>query len=190
MNTRTLVLIDARVRRAPDLVVNRDDPGPAMAAALPSETGRLLDEVGMRVKDRELPEQRRTNVSAALMTGLIGSGLTWQPLCPHGVDMGRILVPPSAIRRFGMDHLGRDLASRLLAAGQSSLMLSAIVLDTDVCIRVLTGAVIVFGPFGLSRLTLVRQNRVGHPNTDDSPAAGDAFGAGLVSIAVALIVST
>ncbi len=59
-------------------------------------------------------------LSAILIIGalllLIGGGL-WQPYDPDAIDMTARHAPMSLAHILGTDHLGRDLASRLMAGG-------------------------------------------------------------------------
>lgn len=54
-------------------------------------------------------------------------GIVWQPYSPNAVDMLARNLPPSPAHLLGTDHLGRDLASRMLLAGGRSLLVVLIV---------------------------------------------------------------
>ena len=130
-------------------------------------------------------------ISAMAIAGLIGVGLIWQPHDPHAVNMQHVLVNPSATHWLGTDHLGRDLASRLLVGAQPSLIAIAIVLTSNICIGLLAGALIAFGPFGLSRMTRwCAETALAVPTLIMALLLAALFGAGLVTIALALILST
>lgn len=66
-------------------------------------------------------------VLGAVLLGLAVLGTFWQPYPPNGVDMLARDLPPSAAHVLGTDHLGRDLASRMLLAGGRSLLVVLIV---------------------------------------------------------------
>jgi len=56
-------------------------------------------------------------IAAALFGALVLAGGFWQPYDPDAVDMLARHAPPSFAHPLGTDHLGRDLASRMLVAG-------------------------------------------------------------------------
>ncbi|MGH7266322.1 MAG: ABC transporter permease [Candidatus Rokuibacteriota bacterium] len=61
-----------------------------------------------------------------LIAGFVALGLLAPWLVPHDPleqDLAAFLQPPSAARWFGTDDLGRDLASRVLAAARADLLL-------------------------------------------------------------------
>jgi peptide/nickel transport system permease protein len=60
---------------------------------------------------------RGLHFAAALFVALIAAGGLWQPHDPDAVDMLTRHAGPSFAHPLGTDHLGRDLASRLMVAG-------------------------------------------------------------------------
>lgn len=64
-------------------------------------------------------------LGALVALGVIGS--LWQPHAPGAVDMLARNLGPSVTHPLGTDHLGRDLASRMLEAGGRSLAVVALV---------------------------------------------------------------
>jgi peptide/nickel transport system permease protein len=62
-------------------------------------------------------------IAAALFCALVAAGGLWQPHDPDAVDMLARHLPPSLTHPLGTDHLGRDVASRMLvAAWRTSLV--------------------------------------------------------------------
>jgi len=60
--------------------------------------------------------RRSTLLLAVLLLLLLTAGV-WQPYNPDAIDMTARHAPPSFDHFLGMDHLGRDLASRLMVGG-------------------------------------------------------------------------
>lgn len=60
---------------------------------------------------------RPLHVLAATLVALVAAGGLWQPHDPDAVNMLARHARPSLEYPLGTDHLGRDLASRLLVAG-------------------------------------------------------------------------
>lgn len=73
-------------------------------------------------------------------------GAVWQPADPHAIDLDRVLAPPDARHLLGTDHLGRDLASRLLAGAGPSLLAIAVALAATLGFGTAAGAAIALGP--------------------------------------------
>jgi len=76
------------------------------------------------------------------LVGLLLTGAVWQPHDPHAVDLDRMLVPPDADHWLGTDHLGRDVASRLMAGAGPSLLAAGVALAATLGLGGLAGAVI------------------------------------------------
>lgn len=60
---------------------------------------------------------RPLHIAAVLLAACIVAGGLWQPHDPDAVNVLLRHAPPSLAHPLGTDHLGRDLASRLLVAG-------------------------------------------------------------------------
>jgi ABC-type dipeptide/oligopeptide/nickel transport system permease subunit len=95
---------------------------------------------------------RRNIVSSAgiiLAFGLVISSLT-APILPLNnpakQDLSAILMGPSSEHLLGTDHLGRDILSRLMWAGRSSIIATSIVLLISLILGMLVG--IISGYFG------------------------------------------
>lgn len=118
-------------------------------------------------------------------------GAFWQPLDPHAVDLDHVLAGPSGHHWLGTDHLGRDVASRLLAGAGPSLAAIAIVLVSSIGLGVAAGMAIGFGPPVLSSsIRWLAETALALPTLIMALLLAALFGAGLLSIAAALIVST
>ncbi|MEO0382725.1 MAG: ABC transporter permease [Pseudomonadota bacterium] len=128
---------------------------------------------------------------AVFLIGLVVLGAAWQPHDPHAVDMGHVLANPSLDHWLGTDHLGRDLASRLLVGAQPSLIAIAIVLCSSIGIGVLAGMMIAFGPAGPARFVRwLAETVLALPTLITALLLAALFGAGITAIAAALIIST
>lgn len=128
---------------------------------------------------------------AALLLALIAIGFFWQPHDPHAVDLSVALQQPSLSHWLGTDHLGRDLAARLIVGAQSSVFAIAIVLISSIGIGVGAGAVIAVGPRILAApVRWLAETVLILPTFVLALVLAALFGAGLIAIAAALIVST
>jgi ABC-type dipeptide/oligopeptide/nickel transport system permease subunit len=63
------------------------------------------------------------------------------PADPTAIDLMNALMPPGMAHPLGTDHLGRDLLSRVLWAGRTSLAVAALVLGISLAVGLLVGAV-------------------------------------------------
>lgn len=94
-------------------------------------------------------------VTLAIVIGVTLVGLFYTPFDPIGIDLAHRLAPPSSEHWFGTDQFGRDIFSRVMAAGQVSASVSLL----SVAIAVGCGAVIglLAGFFGgwLDRVLMV-----------------------------------
>lgn len=76
---------------------------------------------------------------AILVIAVIGKFYT--PYDPNLVDMGNILLKPSAAHLLGTDNLGRDLFSRILAGAWTTISTSLIILILSISIGVTLGLI-------------------------------------------------
>jgi len=130
-------------------------------------------------------------LSAALLFALIAIGFFWQPHDPHAVDLSKALQEPSLTYWFGTDHLGRDVASRLIVGAQTSVFAIAIVLVSSIGIGILAGAVIAIGPKSVSAsMRWLAETVLAVPTFVLALVLAALFGAGLMAIAAALVVNT
>ncbi len=128
---------------------------------------------------------------AVLLLTPIAIGFFWQPHDPHAVNLSNALQEPSVTYWFGTDHLGRDLASRLMVGAQNSVFAIAIVLVSSIGIGIVAGAIIAIGPKGLSvALRWLAETVLAVPTFVLALVLAALFGAGLMAIAAALIINT
>jgi peptide/nickel transport system permease protein len=89
-------------------------------------------------------------VGAVLLTVLVLLAVAAplvSPYDPAAQLVGPVLAPPSAEHWFGTDRFGRDLASRVLHGGRTTLLATAGALVLVVCVGTVLGAVAaVLGP--------------------------------------------
>lgn len=131
----------------------------------------------------------RTTLALALLSCV--AFLAFNPsLDPHAVDLRNTFDAPSARHWLGTDHLGRDLAARLLAGARPSLLAIAIVLSASLGIGILAGAMIALGPPSLSVMTRwLAETLLAVPTLILALVVAAFLGAGMSAIALALIVS-
>jgi peptide/nickel transport system permease protein len=79
---------------------------------------------------------------AGLLAALCLAALVapWLPLDPDRLDLGRILLPPSADHWLGTDALGRDMAARVLHGSRVSLAVGLLAAVFSLAIGVPLGA--------------------------------------------------
>lgn len=97
--------------------------------------------------------RRRLRGRIVQMLSLVGVGLAAAivllsvlaplvaPADPTIIDLTNTLMPPDFAHPLGTDHLGRDLLSRVLWAGRTSLAVAALVLGISLVVGLLVGAV-------------------------------------------------
>ncbi|MEM9223785.1 MAG: ABC transporter permease [Pseudomonadota bacterium] len=130
-------------------------------------------------------------LAAMLLLGTLAVGAVWQPADPHAVDLTQVLQAPSPNHWLGTDHLGRDVASRLLAGAQPSLMAILIVLLSSLGIGLFAGVTICFGSSTISRpLRWLAETALALPTLITALLLSALFGAGLIAVSAALIAST
>jgi ABC-type dipeptide/oligopeptide/nickel transport system permease subunit len=86
----------------------------------------------------------RTSIAAAALLGLVLYCVVWPELSPYGandVDLDLSRQPPSFAHPLGTDQFGRDLLTRLAAAGRVSLTITACALAIILVIGFVYGAV-------------------------------------------------
>lgn len=92
----------------------------------------------------------------ALILLLFGVGAAFGALCasfdPHAVNLDATLQGASAAHWLGTDHLGRDLAARLIVGAQPSMIALCVALSVSVGVGAVAAAAIVFGGGALARL--------------------------------------
>lgn len=123
---------------------------------------------------------------AALWVGV----LALMPPDPHAVDLQNVLAGPTLENWLGTDHLGRDLAARLIMGAEPSLTAVAIVLGASLGIGVAAGAVMTIGPASAREAVKWLANTVlTLPTLITALVISAIFGAGATTIALALVVT-
>ncbi len=119
---------------------------------------------------------------------LIGSGRMGDP---HAIDLGNRLAAPSLSHLLGTDHLGRDLASRVIWGAVPSVMAIAIVLAAGIGFGVTAGGVIALGPRPLRQaVSWLAETALAVPTLVTALVLSAAFGAGVWSVAAALVATS
>lgn len=110
---------------------------------------------------------------------------------PHAVDLANRLAKPSAEHLLGTDHLGRDLATRLVWGAIPSLMAIGIVLSVGIGLGVVAGGVISLGPGALrDGVQWLAETALAVPTLVTALVLSAIFGAGIMTIAAALLLTT
>ncbi|MFV2197711.1 ABC transporter permease [Nocardiopsis sp. LOL_012] len=78
-----------------------------------------------------------------VLLALVGPYLA--PMSPYAVDLGAALQPPSAEHWFGTDVNGRDILSRLLVGGRTTLLATVAVIAAAMVIGTLVGTAAALG---------------------------------------------
>ncbi|KPB02327.1 ABC transporter permease [Ahrensia marina] len=134
---------------------------------------------------------RNVTLWMCLMWALLTiSGLVWQPHNPHSVDLTGSFQLPSALHWLGTDHLGRDVASRLMIGAQTSLFAIFIVLCGSLVVGLIAGTIIAVAPSSIaSFVRWLAQTTLAIPTLIMALFLAALIGPGLYSIALALIIS-
>lgn len=110
---------------------------------------------------------------------------------PHAIDLSNRLAAPSAAHLLGTDHLGRDLATRLVWGAAPSLLVVAIVLAGGLGIGLLAGGIIALAPpplcDGVHWLTMTA---LAVPTLVAALVLSAILGAGVLTVSAALLVTS
>jgi len=110
---------------------------------------------------------------------------------PHAIDLSNRLDAPSPDHLLGTDHLGRDLASRVLWGAAPSLMAIGIVLVGGIGIGVTAGGLIVLGPPTLRHsVSWLAETALAVPTLVTALVLSALLGAGTVTVAMALLMTS
>ena len=135
---------------------------------------------------------RRLRLPAILIL-FAGPGL-WAVSCgpdPNAVDLSNRLVGYSAAHLLGTDHLGRDLASRLIWGAAPSLVAIAVVLTGGLCLGIAGGGMIALGPAGLRETAKwLAETALAVPTLVTALVFSAIFGAGPLTVALALMATS
>ncbi|WP_193743593.1 ABC transporter permease [Tateyamaria sp. ANG-S1] len=110
---------------------------------------------------------------------------------PHSIDLANRLAKPSVGAPLGTDHLGRDLATRVVLGIVPSLTAIAMVLVGGIGIGVTAGGVIALGPPALrGAVAWLAETVLAVPTLVTALVLSAIFGAGVWTVAMALIVTS
>lgn len=125
-----------------------------------------------------------------LLAVLWAGALAFMPPDPHAVDLQNVLAGPTVHHWLGTDHLGRDLAARLIVGAEPSLIAVAIVLGASLGIGIAAGAVMTIGPAGAREaVKWLADTVLTLPTLITALVISAVFGAGPTTIALALVVT-
>lgn len=141
-------------------------------------------------------KKRRQLAGAAgivMLTFIAGASLlapVLAPVSPTAVDMTRTLAPPSAEHLFGTDILGRDVFSRVLYGGRSSMLLALTATAAAMALGMMAGTLAGFyGGLWDRLLMLVLNIFQGLPGTSLMIAIAGTMGPGRRSLLLALMIT-
>lgn len=110
---------------------------------------------------------------------------------PHAIDLANRLATPSATHLFGTDHLGRDLATRLVWGALPSLSAVVIVLTGGLGVGILAGGVIALAPMPVrAGVQWLAEGALAVPTLVTALVLSALLGAGILTVAVALLVTS
>ena len=113
------------------------------------------------------------------------------PYAPDAIDMANRLAAPSVDHPLGTDHLGRDLLSRLIWGGRSTILLALVTTVATLAVGLIMGAV--SGYFGglvddaIEGFVLLFQ---GLPGLSFMLAIAGTLGPGATSIFIAVVITS
>ncbi|MEM9341824.1 MAG: ABC transporter permease [Pseudomonadota bacterium] len=127
-----------------------------------------------------------------IFLGLLACALAFAGLGdPHAIDLSNRLAAPSVGSPLGTDHLGRDLATRIVQGATPSLIAIALVLAGGIGLGVLAGGCIALGPPAIRRFaSWLAETVLAVPTLVTALVFSALFGAGVLTVAVALIVTS
>jgi len=126
-----------------------------------------------------------------LTVGAIGWLMTGGLNDPHAIDLSNRLAAPSVSAPLGTDHLGRDLATRVVLGAVPSMMAIALVIIGGIGIGVTAGGVIALGPPALrAAVAWLAETVLAVPTLVTALVLSAILGAGIWTVAMALIVTS
>lgn len=110
---------------------------------------------------------------------------------PHAIDLSNRLAAPGVQHPLGTDHLGRDLAARLVWGAVPSLAAVGLVLSGGLGLGLLAGGLIALGPKGLrGSVQWLAETALAVPTLVTALVLSATFGAGILTVAMALLVTS
>ncbi|MEM9629177.1 MAG: ABC transporter permease [Pseudomonadota bacterium] len=133
---------------------------------------------------------------ALILTGITLAGIAalWSLISsmdPHAVDLSNRLAAPSVAHPLGTDHLGRDLATRLVRGALPSLTAITIVLAGGLGLGMVTGSLVAFAPPLVRDATRwLAETALAVPTLVTALVLSAIFGASALTVAAALLVTS
>lgn len=128
-------------------------------------------------------------VVVAIMVAAVIAGPIISPLNPVATDFKQVLLPPNAVNWLGTDDFGRDVFTRLLHGGRTSLQVAAIAVMIVMSIGVTVGvAAGYFGGVVDLVLTKVIDVLLAFPRLVLAIAVAALMGGGMVPLIIAISV--
>lgn len=113
------------------------------------------------------------------------------PLDPHAIELTNRLANPSFEHPLGTDHLGRDLATRVIFGGIPSLMAIALVLVGGIGIGIIGGSFIALGSDPLRHtVSWLAETALAVPTLVTALVLSAVLGAGVGTVGLALILTS
>ncbi|MBM7068817.1 ABC transporter permease [Actibacterium sp. 188UL27-1] len=132
---------------------------------------------------------RRLSLAVTCIAGAVIAGLWLTPYDPAAADFLDRLSPPTAQHWAGTDHLGRDIATRLLHGGLWSLGLSLTITAFGLVTGTLIGIIAAqsgrIGDFAIMRVT---DSFFAFPELVAAVAVAGIFGPSTVNLVIALMI--
>lgn len=134
---------------------------------------------------------RLASLLFAAVTGFLMLWAIGGPADPHAVDLSNRLAAPSTHHLIGTDHLGRDLATRVVRGALPSVSAVFIVVAGGIGVGVLAGGAIALGPPLLrNTVSWLAETALAIPTLVSALVLSAAFGAGPMTVAAALLITT
>ena len=113
------------------------------------------------------------------------------PYDPNAIEMANKLTGPSPAHLLGTDNLGRDILSRCLYGGRSSILLAAAATACSMCLGLVLGVLAgYFGGVVDGAITLVTNIFQGLPGMTMMIALAAALGPGARSLILSLVLTS
>ena len=136
---------------------------------------------------------RRVAITLVCLTVFAGAA-TWVTgglPDPHAIDLSNRLASPGWQHLLGTDHLGRDLAARLVWGAMPSLAAVGLVLSGGLGLGVLAGGLMALGPRGLrGGVQWLAETALAVPTLVTALVLSAVLGAGILTVALALLVTS
>ena len=109
----------------------------------------------------------------------------------HAIDLSNRLSAPSAAHPLGTDHLGRDLATRLVWGAVPSLSVVAVVLAGGLGLGLLAGGIIALAPPPLrDGVQWLAKTALAVPTLVTALVLSAILGAGILTVSAALLATS